>query len=464
MFDANLAKHGDKTSFIYEDTSLTYKELDTLCLEFVAVLPKPKQLILVKAATNIETIVGYLGFLRANHAFMMLDAFVDTALIENILDIYKPNLIWEKREKNYEYIYKFESYGLRVYNRDALELYPKLSLMLSTSGTTGSPKMVQLTKENLYANCNSIIEYLGINDQHRAITNLPLYYSYGLSILNTHLEKGASLVVTDSSIMSKEFWETFKEHKVSTLNGVPYNYEIFRRIGLMKMDLPSLKYMTQAGGKLNEKLVKEFSSWAKERGIVFYVMYGQTEATARISYLSPTMTTQKGTSIGVAIANGKLTIRDLNTSKNVEEALINGELIYEGKNVMLGYASSLEDLARGDVLHGVLHTGDVAYKDEDGYFYITGRIKRFIKIHGNRVGLDEIEQFLKQNYSDVLVTGIDNKLMIATLSEECNEEIKNRLIKKYKLHHSVLKVRRVEAFPISSAGKVKYQELIKEFV
>ena len=463
MFDVGLARYSDNICLISENNTLSYKDVDEICTILQKALPDNKQLILIKAKINIETIIGYLSFFRSSHACIILDSSVDDKLSQNIIDKYVPNYIWEEKNGAHEYIVDYGSYGLRMYNFRALSLHPDLSLMLSTSGTTGSPKMVKLTKKNLYANCRSIIEYLGIDQTHRAITNLPLHYSYGISVLNTHLEQGASIVVTDSSIMSKEFWKLFKKHNVTTLNGVPYNYEIFRRIGLMKMDLPSLKYMTQAGGKLNKKYVKEFATWAKKKDIFFYVMYGQTEATARISYLPTEKTLEKDTSIGISVPSGKLMIKDIDSDKMIEENYVDGELLYFGDNVMMGYATKLEDLANGDELQGVLHTGDIAHKDEEGYFYITGRLKRFIKIHGNRVGLDEIEQFLKSKSYDILCTGADNKLMIATLSEDSNEEIKREVINKYGFHHSVVKVQTVNGFPVTSAGKIKYQELIKAF-
>ena len=463
MFDLNLSKHNDKICLITEREQYTYGEVANICSLFEQVLQDDKQLILVKSKTNVETIIGYLSFLRSNQAFIMIDATIEEELIDHIIGTYHPNFIWEERDEKYSYVYKFGSYGLRAYNNSKVSLYPDLSLMLSTSGTTGSPKMVKLTKKNLYANCKSIVEYLNIKSDHRAITNLPLYYSYGLSILNTHLFMGASIVVSDKSVMSKEFWPIFKTNKVTTLNGVPYNYEIFRRIGLTKMDLPSLKYMTQAGGKLNHKLVKEYAQWAKERGILFYVMYGQTEATARISYLPPDKTLEKESSIGVVIPGGKLLIKSLNNHDLVDTPYNDGELIYQGENVMLGYARNYEDLERGDELKGILHTGDVAHKDKDGFFYITGRLKRFIKIHGNRVGLDEVEQFLKSNAYDILCTGIDNKLMIATKEKHKIDEIKHAVLEKYNLHHSVVKVLYIDEYPVASTGKIQYKELIKAF-
>lgn len=459
MFDKNLKNFKKNIAFITKDKTFTYEEIDKLVSGFEKILPNKKQLIFIKTKNNIETVLMYLVSLRKNYAFFMLNSNLNDELIENLIQKYKPNLIWEEKGKK-DYIFEFGNYGLRVSNKEKLNLHPDLSMLLSTSGSTGSGKLVRLTKKNIYANCNSIVEYLKIDSTHRTITNLPLHYSYGISILNTHLAKGASVVLGDYSIVSKEFWDDVKKYKVSTLNGVPYTYEIFKKIGMMKMDLP-IKYLTQAGGKLNPSLVKEFGNWAKEK-VKFYVMYGQTEATARIAYLEPEKVLLKPSSIGKAIPGGELFIKDLNSGKIINEVNKEGELIYKGKNVMMGYANCLEDLAKEDELNGILHTGDVGYKDEDGDFYITGRLKRFIKIFGNRVSLDEIEHFLKSNSIDAICVGIDNKLMIAT-KEDNLELIKEMIVKNYKFHRSIVNVKKFEEYPISDSGKIEYQKILKMF-
>ncbi len=463
MFDTGLSKYGEDICLISDRLVMTYNQLDELCSSIFSKLPTNKQLILIKAETNIETIVGYITCLRENHAFIMLDGSVNDEFVNNIIETYSPNFIWEEKNEGEDYIVEYESYGLKIYNKEDIALSEKLSLMLSTSGTTGSPKMVKLTRENLYSNCDAIVEYLNIQSNHRAITNLPLYYSYGISILNTHLSTGASIVVTKESIMSKDFWEIFKKYNVTTLSGVPYHYEMFRRIGLMKMELPSLKYLTQAGGKLNKNLIIEYALWAQNTKRKFFVMYGQTEATARISYMPSNKILQKESSIGIPIPNGKLFLKILNSTGLINEPFKDGELLYQGPNVMMGYATTIEDLSFDDELQGLLHTGDIAQKDSDGFYYITGRLKRFIKIHGNRVGLDEIEHYLKSEEYDVLCTGIDNKLMIVALETTNLEDIKNTILLKYGFHHSAIKIKHVSNFPLTSAGKIKYQDIIKEF-
>lgn len=463
MYDLHLNKYNDNICLISNQITLTYRQVDTICNHIQENLPSTKQLILIKAKTNIESILGYLAFLRANHAIILIDGTIDSSLLNNIVKIYKPNYVWEEKEISVKYLYEYNRYGLKENNNSNITIHPDLSLLLSTSGTTGSPKFTKLTKKNLYSNCQSIIEYLSIDQNQRAITNLPIHYSYGLSIINTHLASGASIVVSDYSIISNEFWNIFKSNNVTNISGVPYHYEIFKRIGFLKMDLPSLKFITQAGGRLNHKYVEEFALWSQIKGIKFFVMYGQTEATARIAYLPTTHTLKKPSSIGISIPYGKIRLKNTNNGELFDDSNLEGELVYFGENVMMGYADNINDLSKADELHGVLHTGDLALKDEHGFFYITGRLKRFIKMHGNRLGLDDIESYLNTLYTNIYCTGVDNLLMIAILENENIDNIKNNIINKYNIHHSSIKIKRIKEMPFTSNGKVNYNDLIKEF-
>ncbi len=458
-----LLKHSDNTCLILDGYEFSYKEVDRQCKNICKSLDKTKKLILLKSGTNIETVICYLALLKSNHAMIMVDISMDNTITSRFIDIYQPNYLWEPIHNDFEYVLKFKNYGLRELNKDLIDLHPKLSLMLSTSGSTGSPKLVRLSKDNLSSNTYSINDFLKISSLDVAISNLPFHYSYGLSIINTHIDKGASIVITEKSPMTKDFWNLFKKHNVTSLNGVPYSYEIFKRIGIDNMSLPSLRYITQAGGKLNETLIKSFRDFANLRNIDFYIMYGQTEATARISYLPPKDLNSKINSIGKPIKNGELFIRDLNGKSELEHDK-EGELVYKGRNVMLGYASTLNDLKKGNDLNGVLPTGDIAYKDNDGYFYITGRIKRFIKIHGNRMSLDEIENNLKSALYEVACVGKDNMLLVATTESKKINEIKKYIKEKFSLHHSTFSVRALEKFPSNSSGKLKYNELLSQLL
>jgi long-chain acyl-CoA synthetase len=464
FFDA-LASFAERPCLIDAKTQrvLSYAKLTKIADSLVEALPPKKQLVVIRTRNNLETIVGYLAFLRRNDAVMMLDASLGEEETKAIYERYRPNLIWEQESENQEALARFGANLLRSYSQEPVAMHPDLSLLLSTSGSTGTPKMVRLSRKNLLANTESILGYLPICPSDRAITNLPLHYSYGLSILHTHLATGAQIVVTDASVMSADFWDMMQSFEFSTLQGVPYHYEIFLRIGLMKKELPSLRYLTQAGGKLNAKLVERYVRWAQESGKEFYVMYGQTEATARMSYLPPQEALRKSGSIGKAIPNGKFELRDIKSGELINKPHCQGELIYYGPNVMLGYAQSKEDLKEPDKNQGVLHTGDLAYYDDEGFFYIVGRLKRFIKLFGNRVSLDDLEHQLKAKGFDVQCTGRGNLLMVATKEKECLEAIKREIIQSYGFHHSAVRVKYFPEYPTSKSGKIAYQKIMERF-
>ena len=433
MFDRNLDRFGKNTALIQNGIKVTYEELEKKVNDFCNLLDEEKELVAFFIEPTIQNIVAYLGFLRKNYAVLMIDKNLDIDLKKNILNEYKPNLIYENE-------------NFREFNTQKLDIHKELSLLLPTSGSTGSSKYVRLTKKNLYANAESITGYLPITQNDTAITSLPLHYSYGLSVLHTHLLKGAKIVLSDMSLMQREFWEEFDKHGVTNFNGVPYHYEMLYRLKFDFKKHPSIKFATQAGGKLNQKYVLHFAKNAKEAGVEFYVMYGQTEATARISYLPPHKTLEKPSSIGIAIPGGKI-------------EFIDNELVYSGENVMLGYATSYKDLKKGDELNSVLHTGDLGYKDEEGYSYITGRAKRFIKMFGNRINLDECEHFLKSKYKDVYLVGIDNHITVFSLDDD--KEALELLKKKYKFNSKALSFKKIDEFPSKSNGKIDYQKLIK---
>ena len=338
----------------------------------------------------------------------------------------------------------------------------KLAVCLTTSGSTGSPKFVKLSYKNIRSNAESIAEYLEIDCNERPITSLPMHYSYGLSVINSHLLKGATILLTSFSVTQREFWSFLKENNATSIAGVPYTYELLKTLRFMQMDLPSLKTMTQAGGKLKAEFVKEYVDFAKQTGRKFFVMYGQTEATARMSYLPWEKAAEKYSSMGIAIPKGKFSLIDVN-GNTIEESDVDGELVYEGPNVSLGYAESRADLAKGDENHGVLHTGDVARRDADGYYYITGRMKRFVKVWGNRCNLDAIEQLAKSVFADVACVGEDDHIVIVTTKEGIQNELLNLLTRKTGFNSSAFQIIFMDAIPKNESGKVQYAKL-KEMV
>ena len=429
MFFLDLDRFKKKVAFIADGITTDYEQLEQKIAEFSKHLPKEKSLVAFLMRRKIKDIVAYLACLRMGHSVLMIDPDRTQEQKEHLFNRYKPNLIYDD--------------SLRPYYQEQHNLYEALALLLPTSGSTGSSKYVRLSLENLQANCDSILSYLPLKSDERSISSLPLYYSYGLSVLHTHLQVGASLVLSEVSPIQKEFWELFTHYKVTNFNGVPYHYEILKKLRFQSKKYPSLRFLTQAGGKLHKNLVEHFAKDALANEKLFFVMYGQTEATARISYLPPHETLQKSSSIGIAIANTKLT-------------LVENELVFYGKNVMLGYAVNYEDLAKGDELHGKLHTGDLGYQDNEGYFYITGRAKRFIKLFGNRVNLDEIEQKLKQTINELVITALDDKLFIWML-EDHTKEIEQILKNEYALHHSGFTCKLLKEFFYTPNGKIDYK-------
>lgn len=418
IFD--IDKYGSRLAIIADDgTRLTYDELTERVVARAKELQRGiLQFCLCK--NTIESIVEYLACLEAGAPVVLLDATKDAETIENLRKIYKPG---------------------------ETKCHPDLTLCLATSGSTGSPKLVRLTKRNILANAESIAEYLQIDENERPITMLPMYYSYGLSIINSHLLKGATILLTDKSYAQREFWNFLRESEATSMSGVPYTWEMLRRLRFMRMDLPSVRTMTQAGGKLNAEIAKEYIQWAKSQGKRFIVMYGQTEATARMSYLPWEKAEEKYASIGVAIPGGTFSLAE------------DGELIYQGENVSLGYAECAEDLMKGDENHGVLHTGDMARVDEDGFYYITGRKKRFVKVWGNRCNLDAVEQIVKQITSSCAVVGVDDQITVFVTQEGLEKEIKDLLASKTGLNPIAFQVKQIEAIPVKESGKIDYQLL-----
>ncbi len=460
-FDRSLERFSEATALLPDNgAALSYGELFARVGRLAKQFSADRELLFILCGQNSETVTGYLAALRANQATALLDGDLDPAVLEHLVQKYCPEWIFEPLAPEMEYLYRLGNYGLRRTSHCGGEntaIHPDLALLLSTSGTTGSPKMVRLSKNNLHANAASIVQYLGITGRDRAITTLPLHYSYGLSILNSHLAAGAGIVLTDSSIMTRSFWELFKNHQVSSLAGVPYHYEMLLRLRFFDMDLPHLKTLTQAGGRLKPDLVRRFADHARQSDRRFFVMYGQTEAGPRISFVPPELVAAHPDAIGIAIPGGRLWLEDEN-GKVIDQENREGELVYQGPNVMMGYARCREDLAAGDELGGILHTGDLALRSSNGLYAITGRRKRIIKLFGNRINLDEVEQLLQHQGFDAVCGGRDNSLLVLLTDKGMEAAAKKSLVTALGVHHSAISVQTVSGFQRTGSGKIDYQK------
>ena len=494
-------KFGDDRVAALDDSGnkLTYGELAELSASFHDAAYR--KLSFNMCSNSLGSLAGYASMIEAGTVPVMLSSDVDRELLSNLLNAYEPDYMWisiELLKKEEEYFTKYLDLD-GVINSDSLNdnnktdsisysdyvfiktiyhnsepIYADLALLLTTSGSTGSPKFVRQSYDNILANTESIVEYLHIDDKERPITTLPMNYTYGLSIINTHLYVGATILITDKTLMDRNFWNFFKSEKATSFGGVPYTYEILDKLRLTRMDLPSLKTMTQAGGKVSVELHEKLAKFAAETGREFVVMYGQTEATARMAYLPADMALDKIGSMGIAIPGGEFILADTE-GQPITETDVTGELIYKGRNVTLGYSEKREDLSLGDERGGSLETGDMAQRDKDGYFFIVGRKKRFLKMYGKRVNLDEVDRILKSKYQDAdfATTGTDDHMKIyiaingdaidsydSTMISSMTDVVRKYIAEKMRINLAGISVTSIDKIPRSESGKVLYKDLV----
>jgi long-chain acyl-CoA synthetase len=462
-FFNDLEDFNDAIVFTTESEDITYERL-LKDIKECSVHFERRSLVFLLCENTIESVIGYLSCLRTGVVPLLISGSLDEQLLLELLKRYKPNFIWTSRNLDslnmkWKMVHRNRTFQLLENPVDfEHSFHSDLALLLMTSGSTGSPVLVRISYKNLIENAISISQSLSISQQDIPITTLPMNYSYGLSVINSHLLRGCKIVLTEESVLSKVFWYLVNSKGVTTFGGVPYTYQMLKRLGFEKMYLPSVSKLTQAGGKLDLNLVKYFAETCADKGILFFVMYGQTEATARMSCLPANEAIRKSGSIGLPIPNGSFyLLDDANNVITVSDEV--GELYYTGPNVSMGYAYSLSDFSKCDENEGVLQTGDMAKMDEDGYYYIVGRKKRFIKVFGNRISLDEVEVLSQKNGYSCVCTGSDDKLIIYSTQVEELKELKSTISSKLGIHHSAITVRYIPEFPRNDSGKILYSKL-----
>lgn len=455
---------GDRPALLTEKDVWSYERL-TEEADGIAAYVGRRCLVFLLAENVPEAIAGYVGFLSHGVVPVMVDATLDAELLAGLVARYRPSFVWMPRERRGEFPEAAEAFSLGGYvlldrrERAPFPLAPELALLMTTSGSTGSPKLVRQSYENLRANTASIIEYLQMDASERAITSLPLHYVYGLSILNTHLAVGASVVVTRETLFSRDFWQLMREREVTSLGGVPYTYVMLKRLRFSRMELPALRTLTQAGGKLDPELHAAFAQDCAAKGRRFFVMYGAAEATARMGYLPAELALSHAGAMGRVIPGGRFELVDAE-GRVIQQPGESGELVYYGANVTLGYATSGADLIKGDERHGRYATGDVARCDADGIYTIVGRKKRFLKLFGKRTNLEEVEHLLRQRFGgEVACAGADDHLYAFVTDETVLPEVVPYLSGKLGLHPSAFRARQIAAIPKNAAGKTVYREL-----
>ena len=416
-------------------------------------------LVVVVCRNDVDCVAGYVGLMRAGMAVLMLHHSLPAAHLDAIVARFFPGLLYAPAGLSPlgRPLAALGGYLLSDLGNAPPALHADLALLLTTSGTTGSRTLVRLSTANIVANAQSIGQYLEIGPDERAITTLPLSYSYGLSVLHSHLLRGASVVLTEDGVVSPGFWRAMRDQRVTSLAGVPFVYDMLKKLRFARMPLPALRTLTQAGGRMAPEMVAEFAEICAATGRRLIVMYGQTEATARISWLPWPEARRRPDSIGKAIPGGRLWLEDDDGNPVTRPGTV-AELVYGGANVSLGTAETAADLGRGDDNGGILRTGDLAERDADGYFRVVGRRKRFLKLFGTRVNLDELEHLLAQAGVECACTGGDDHLVVHASAADAGT-VKAAVAAHTGLGPQMFRVALLAAVPRQESGKVDYRAL-----
>ena len=435
--------------------SVTYGEICEFSKAFAAKLPY-RTLIFILSENKIGSLLGYTASLSNRIVPLVLSAATEESLYEHLLEIYRPEYLWLPNylteRKGFVSVFSAWDYSLVKTGYPRAPMFEDLSLLLPTSGSTGSPKLVRHSYRNIEANADNVRRMFQMDGTEKAMAILPMHYTMGLSVIASHLLAGATLLLSGRSLLDRGFWTMLKE--ATSFTGVPYSYDLLMKMRFTRMDLPNLQIITQGGGKLTEEMFKALAQYAHDKGKKFIATYGQSECTARMAYLPAELAMEKTCSIGMAEPGGQLSIVDENGNETFEGEAT-GEMVYRGENVTMGYANSREDLLKGDENHGVMHTGDLAHRDADGCYFIVGRLKRFLKIFGLRIGLDEVENLIKSEYkADCYCKGNDEKLIVLVTKPELVDVLPAFIEEKTHLFHKNIEIQFVDAILRNEAGKV----------
>jgi len=428
---------------------VSYGLLRAASHEWAARLAGERGLVFLYIRNDCDNVAALLGALGAGHALALFDANLPRSARDLLESRYQPDWIIETGG---------EQPVRGPLNPAATAMHPDLAILLSTSGSTGSPKLVRLSEAAVTANARGIAEVLHIGSDDVASGHLPLHYSYGLSVLTSHLCVGARIRLTEHGLMHREFWPALREAAVTHLPGVPFHYQMMAKLGFARLGLSSLRTMTQAGGSMDVSTRRLAHAFMAERAGRFYVLYGQTEAAPRMTTLQHEDFPEAESSVGSALPGCRIEIAE-------PDANGNGEVIFFGPNVMLGYAESREDLMLGDVQAGRLATGDIGWLDQAGRLFLTGRAKRFGKVYGLRVNLDELEREAN-SIAAAAVVQIGEGVRIYIVADEGAEhgaalaqQVLDHMLARFTLPRTSYELRTIDAIPHTDRGKVNYAAL-----
>ncbi|WP_327000298.1 AMP-binding protein [Dactylosporangium sp. NBC_01737] len=338
--------------------------------------------------------------------------------------------------------------GLTARFGSAADVHPDLALMLATSGSTGAPRLVRQSGAAVTAAATAIVKALHIGADDVAVTSLPLFHTLGLSVLHSHLLAGATVVLEPRGVLDTAFWASVERHRVTTITGVPHTFELLARLPWEPANTPSVRSLAVSGGRLRDTLVTRFAAAAAAHGGAFFAMYGQTEAGSRICVLPPEHLPAKAGCVGPPVDGMRLTVT------------AGGEVVCESAAVMLGYADTAEDLARGDDLRGVLHTGDRGRLDADGHLWLSGRLNRIGKAYGVRVDLDAVEHAAAALAPAAALAGDDRILLWCEgLTAAGAKDVAALVGRELGIHRTAVRVTVVDRLPRRANGKVDYDAL-----
>ncbi|WP_341953709.1 AMP-binding protein [Salinibacterium sp. TMP30] len=438
-------------ALVTDDGELTYDDIRGRVEARRDELGSTRRLVMIEAAMTVEPVITYLASLEAGHPVLLVEPASTTngqasrARIESLVSRFDPDVIA---------VAEGDHWGLNETRTGTRhELHPDLAMLATTSGSTGSPKVVRLSRENLLSNASAISQYLELDVADRAMTTLPLHYCYGLSVLNSHLFAGASVRLSSRSVLDSELWNDFEAAQATSFAGVPHTFELLEKTDFATRDLSSLRYITQAGGRLDPERARRFIQLGHHRGFDFITMYGQTEATARMAYVPSDLAETAIGTIGIPIPGGQFRI-DAPAHSDV------GELVYTGPNVMMGYGEQPADLALGITSHE-LFTGDLARQRDDGLYEIVGRSNRFTKIFGLRIDLDHVEQLFESSGLDVKAVSSDGKLILLVTTAGQAAVVAEHAVSRWGLPSHVVEVHSIAEIPRTSSGKTDTVALLR---
>jgi len=415
-----------------------------------AILTKdwPQRPLVFMEAVNSRACVELYFACLANGFPVFLMPAMPAALLDPLVGRYDPNVL---------VTFPGGQRMIEIRHNKKLDLHARLSVILSTSGSTGSPKLVKLSARNIESNASSICDYLGITAADRAITSLPFSYSYGMSVVNSHWHAGGSVLINQASPIEPRFWSNFVAGGACSFAGVPYTFEMLARQQSWAAS-PGLRYVTQAGGRLSPDLVRRMAELGQRHGWDFIVMYGQTEASPRMAYLPPRLALDHPDCVGRAIPGGSLSLVDEH-GRTIDGVNTPGELRYSGPNVMMGYASAVEDLAR-DETPDYLATGDLAVRTDEELFRIIGRASRLAKPFGIRVDLDDLERRTGEFLPAPLCVADDSLIVVAS-TQPPPPDLRQRLASELHLPTSAIQLILLDSVPLLPSGKTDYQGLLE---